>query len=117
MVLRGEVRGGLGSEVVQFGRGDAIIYPLDHLDRNNGGIDELGVKPIAEFLDAGRDLVKHDRLFVPITFDDLHLLDLRAAHGGQQGEKGGSEQLCHLVCSLFVGGDLGQAGMNPCGDS
>ena len=71
-VLRRHVRGRLRSEVVERCGRHAVVHALDHLHRDDGGVDELGVEAVAELADPRSDLVKHHRLLAPIALHDLH---------------------------------------------
>ena len=60
-----------GREVVQFGGGDAVVHPLDDAHGDFGGVNCV-VQAVAQFLDAGCDLVKLDRFTPAIALQYIH---------------------------------------------
>ena len=64
----------LGGQVVQLDGGDASVEPIDDLERDGRGVDEVHVQAIAELLDPGRDLVKVDGLLAVVPLLDEHAI-------------------------------------------
>lgn len=71
-VLRGVVRRGLSSELIELDGGDAGVHSLDDLLGDADGVDELGVEAIAELGDAGGDLVEVDGLLLAVALENIH---------------------------------------------
>eukprot|EP00962_Isochrysis_galbana_P021947 scaffold6503_cov115-Isochrysis_galbana.AAC.3 len=72
-VLRRQVGGRLSGEIVKVSSRHAVIYALDHLDGDDGRVDVLWVKAIAELLDARSNLVEHHRLTAAIALYNMHV--------------------------------------------
>ena len=71
-VLRRQERGGLGGEVVELERGDAVVHAEDHLLRHDHRVDVRRVEAVAQLLDARGDLVERHRLLAAISLNDQH---------------------------------------------
>ena len=82
-VLRREEGRRLRRKVVERNCRHTIVDSSNDLLRNEGGIDVLRVKAVAELLDAGRDLVKCHGLRLSVALNDQHDGDEACGHGRQ----------------------------------
>lgn len=73
-VFGGEFGGDFSCELVQLHRGDALVHALSDALGHHRRVHVFFVQAIAEFLDAGRDLVKVDPLPSSVALDDKHVL-------------------------------------------
>ena len=65
-------RGRLGSEVVEFRRGYAVINALDYFLCNEKRIDVFR-KAVSQFLDTGSDFVESNRFLAAIALEYVHV--------------------------------------------
>ena len=70
-VLRRQVRGRLGGEVIQFLGCHTVVHTLNNLLRDDDRRDRR-VERVGELGDARDDLVEHDRLGTTIALHDVH---------------------------------------------
>ena len=80
-MLGGHVGRRLRRELVQLVGRDAVVDALDHLLRELGRLDVLGVEAVAELLDATRDLVVSNNFLLAVALDDVDVVRVEGGGG------------------------------------
>ena len=91
----------LRGKVVQLRRANAVKDTRDNLLSDDDRVDMLGVKAVAQLLDARGDLVEGHRLFLPIALDHQHLeasLLVSGPAGVARRTELGSSGALHVHC-------------------